>query len=275
VTAVCKGTLGGLSRATLLLPLLVCGCNLIFPFEVDAPLPVDISPPLVDTSVPLVEFGTDASTRDAVADGGGWRLVELLDPAKDGCPAPWTFFSTPVGCGVHSPPACGENFSSRSFDPGGTYQEVRGFVQGVQYKSTDAFAPPGTHQDIDQAYVDGVSITVGSPRRHVWTFASGLFAKKTGGNSCPCHGGSSPPAFVGQAWTCDSGNFDASYSSKWYTAEPLWDADSQGPGCKSPPQPGWFEVKLASPTTDAIEVRILFEGCDENVAITALELWVR
>jgi hypothetical protein len=259
---------GRRTRATLLLPLLGwCGCHLLYPFNAEAP-------PSQDTAVPPAELGTDASTHDATADGGGWRQVGKLDPAKDGCPKPWTFFSTPQGCGINQP-ICADNSAPVIFDPGGTYQEVRGFVRGIQYKSTDAFASPGVNQSIDKAYVDGVSISVGSPRRHVWTFAASLFAAQKSANSCPCLSGAPPPTFVGQAWTCDSGNFDKNYSSTWYTTQPLWDADSEGPGCVFPSQPGWFEVRLPAPTTESVEVRILLDGCDENVAITALELHVR
>ena len=34
-------------------------------------------------------------------------------------------------------------------------------------------------------------------------------------------------------------------------------------------------MKLLQPTTDAVEVRILFDDCDENVAITELKIEVR
>ena len=35
----------------------------------------------------------------------------------------------------------------------------------------DAFEP--NSQSIDGIYVDGISISLGSPRKHVWTYAAG------------------------------------------------------------------------------------------------------
>lgn len=243
-----------------MLVLLGTGCQLLFPFETGAP-------------------SADSATRDLGADvfaldGGGWHLVRKLAPARDGCPKPWVYAAAPAGCAV-AKPICGDNAASVEFDPGIEYREVGGLVRGVQYKSTDAFASSRSSASIDQAYVDGVSITVGTPRRHVWTFASGLFAARKAKNACPCRGGAKPPAFVGRAWTCDSGNFDSYYRSVWYTAKSLWDADSEAPGCGHPARPGWFQATLPAATTRPIEVRILLDGCDENVAITALELYVR
>ena len=47
--------------------------------------------------------------------------------------------------------------------------------------------------DINSAYVDGVSLTHGSPRQHIWTFAAARDEDQT----CVCNGteGTSPPAF--------------------------------------------------------------------------------
>ena len=61
-----------------------------------------------------------------------------------------------------------------------------GRVVGYQYGSTDAVYPgrytgetygsviDSSHNDINSYYVDGVSITRGSPRQHVWTLMAGL-----------------------------------------------------------------------------------------------------
>ena len=55
-------------------------------------------------------------------------------------------------------------------------------------------------QSIDGGYVDGISITIGSPRKHVWTCAVGLSDDYKYPNyncSCVTHPCSSLPAFVG------------------------------------------------------------------------------
>ena len=51
-------------------------------------------------------------------------------------------------------------------------------------------------------YVDGVSITYGTPRRHIWTYASGLSDDGNNNNgvyNCPCakYPGDAPPPLLG------------------------------------------------------------------------------
>jgi hypothetical protein len=255
------------SRRVITLLTLTClasGCHLVYPYGV--------------VGVDALDGAIAADARDTGPDAGpdaGWRLLVALNPAVDGCPKPWTYFASIGGCGVAMPSSCTGNTKSVHFSATGSYREIRGRLRGLQYKSTDAFSAGKRNPTIDTIYVDGVSITLGTPRRHLWTYASGLNMYETGPTSCPCVGGDAPPLFVGAAWTCDSGNPDSGYSAVWYTKHPLWDADTLGTDCTPAAKPGWFEVQLAQATTDAIEVRILFDGCDENVAITALELQVR
>ena len=54
-----------------------------------------------------------------------------------------------------------------------TYSQVCGIARGYQYFIMDAFQLV-TGETIDQTYVDGLSITRGSPRQHLWTLAVGL-----------------------------------------------------------------------------------------------------
>ena len=55
------------------------------------------------------------------------------------------------------------------------YQQVCGRVRGYQFGTPDAFNTPHCPGiKIDKPYVDGVSITHGSPRMHIWTYAAGL-----------------------------------------------------------------------------------------------------
>ena len=50
------------------------------------------------------------------------------------------------------------------------YSRVCGKIKAYQFGSTDAF---GINPDnIDSYYVDGVGLTRGSPRQHIWTFAA-------------------------------------------------------------------------------------------------------
>ena len=64
-------------------------------------------------------------------------------------------------------------------------------------------------------YVDGVSVTYGDLRKHIWTFASGISETIVAAfptRSCPCTLNGTgiqpqqPPAFVGDNYFCESGN---------------------------------------------------------------------
>ena len=52
-----------------------------------------------------------------------------------------------------------------------------GIQYGYQFGAPDAFNTPRCPGfcTIDKPYVDGVSVTHGSPRMHIWTYAAGLF----------------------------------------------------------------------------------------------------
>ena len=68
------------------------------------------------------------------------------------------------------------------------YSKVCGKVIGYQYGSPDAFWPYYHNRalTVDGNYVDGVSITHGHPRRHIWTFAAAHDEQYANAGSCPC-----------------------------------------------------------------------------------------
>jgi len=75
---------------------------------------------------------------------------------------------------------------------------------------------------------DGLSITIGNPQQHVWTYAVGLCEAEsifTGGN-CPCTGnaGTAAHPFIGNHYYCESGGIEF---DTIFTNDPLWD----GEGC--------------------------------------------
>ena len=132
--------------------------------------------------------------------------------------------------------------------------QVCGRVIGYQVGSTDAFNMQ-LNYTIDDAYLDGVSITYGEPRMHIWTYAAGLsnvvvFDKIN--SLCPCaipFLAEAPPSFVGNNYSCESGNPDSSVESNntlTYTDDPLWDGQNcEGQCCTAPL---WFSVQLTNAT---------------------------
>ena len=62
-------------------------------------------------------------------------------------------------------------------------------MRGYQKRNTNAFDYTAG-ESIDMAYVDGVFITLGDPRKHVWTYAISLNDSCITNNDydlyCPC-----------------------------------------------------------------------------------------
>ena len=151
-----------------------------------------------------------------------------------------------------------------------------------QVHSTDGFnRQPGVSDSINGPYVDGLSITHGTPRQHIWTYVAGLTDHgSTGGSeNCPCvqNPGRNSPSFVSSNYYCESGagsNFDNTY----YLFDPLWD----GAGCTlstccSNINLPWFQYQLSEMTQDDIEVRICRDETfsNEGILIDIIELYVQ
>ena len=94
------------------------------------------------------------------------------------------------------------------------YSRVCGKIKAYQFYAVNAFswyAVRGSSQTtVDVPYVDGISLTYGSPRKHIWSFAVGIQEPSSvhATSRCPCAGaiGTVPP-FVGQDYFCDSGAY--------------------------------------------------------------------
>ena len=131
-------------------------------------------------------------------------------------------YGGPYGCSSHNFPTHGLPFT-----------KVCGRARGYQQPVSPAFYNYQLGQNtIERPYVSGLSVTYGSPRNHIWTFAVGN--SKDNSNpccSCPCAApnpdGEVPP-FVGENYFCESGN-NGVYVDNWFLDDPLWDSQ----GCAS------------------------------------------
>ena len=207
------------------------------------------------------------STQSSYSCGGsGWRRVAYLnmsDPSQQ-CPSVWQEITTPHRvCGrSNTTGSCeGLNYTTGS----GQYDQVCGRITGYQIGHPESFAYSRPGWSINTNYVDGISVTHGSPRQHVWTFAAGIedhYRNYFG--TCPCVNGSTVgsriPSFVGQNYFCESGltQWPGTNGVFYPNGDPLWDGQGCGPtsSCCTFNSPPWFNVQLPSPTTDNIEVRI-------------------
>ena len=152
---------------------------------------------------------------------GGWMQIVDVDMNRDNsCPGTWQKITTPrrlclgyVGAGCAS---------AHFYMKGVGYEHICGQAKGYQKRNTNAFA--AKLQSIDGNYVDGISITIGSPRKHVWTYTVGLTDDHNYQNlNCPCatFPGPSPPAFVGNDYYCESGDVGTHDLTQFYLSDPL------------------------------------------------------
>ena len=223
---------------------------------------------------------------------GGWTRLAYLDmsDSTQNCPSGLRLYN--YG-GVR---ACGRPFSfsascaSVEFPSNGiSYTQICGRVTGYQYKGPDAVHPsdgPFGHQNnINSYYADGVLITRGSPRQHVWTLIGG-YTERSAYNSysnCPCATGvsTSTPTFVGNNYYCESGNNKTDPSSILFTNDKLWDGQDCGYNerscCLSGNMP-WFSRNYgAFPTIDNIELRVCGdeETNNEDTPVGLYEIYVK
>ena len=162
------------------------------------------------------------------------------------------------------------------------YDQVCGRIIGYQIGTPDAFR--GSSRSIDASYLDGVSLTYGSPRQHIWSFAGGFDESSNSGLTCPCVAGSTSrsriSSFVGQNYFCETGITQWNSRYIFYPdGDPLWDGQGCGSNstCCTFNSPPWFNVQLSSPTTDDIEVRICGNEAitNEDTPIQLIEVYVK
>ena len=233
---------------------------------------------------PTGTYSTYCNMGTLCGSGGGWTRLAYLDmsDATQNCPSGFGLYQSGGvrACGRHNSGAgcVSVQFPSNSI----SYSQICGRVTGYQYYSTDAFHGPS---DLNSYYVDGVSITRGSPRQHVWTLANGLTDSYNNNPQwiCPCSTGSiqTVPSFVGNHYFCESGNHAITWTNTLYTSDPLW--DGQGCGsleatCCAASGIPWFHRDYGSTTTtDYIELRVCSNqaNTNEDTPVSFYEIYVK
>ena len=167
------------------------------------------------------------------------------------------------------------------------YEKVCGKVIGYQYYQPYGFGPSRFTPGINQTYVDGVSLTHGSPRQHVWTFADVTDETEPVANhyphvTCPCLHPALTfigviPGFVGEDYYCETGS-RREVEARYYFDDPLWD----GEGCEGENEccdrgGPWFCKQLPQPTQDDIDMRVCTNNKRfvEDVVLEQIELYVQ
>ena len=234
---------------------------------------------LRESVVPLLQV----NSTEHPCGGSGWRRVAYLNMSDSSqqCPSVWQEIATPFRvCGRRLNRASCEGLTYTTGSE--QYGQVCGRIVGYQRGTPDAFR--GSSLSIDSYYLDGISVTHGSPRQHIWSFAGGFDEENSIHATCPCVTGSTNgnnlPSFVGQNYFCEAGitRYSSGYAF-WPNGDPLWDGQGCGPtsSCCTFNSPPWFNVQLSSPTTDDIEVRICGDQPigDEDTPVQRIELYVK
>ena len=213
---------------------------------------------------------------------GGWTRVAQFDISQgDSCPPEWTPITT-LGDNPKNVCRAGDTNECHStifttYDI--SYYKICGQVKGYQKGNTNAFR--SSVESIDDHYVDGVSITLGYPRKHVWTYAIAISDSGTHAGTCPCgdDSGPNPPSFVGDHYYCESGDVGGDSASTYYTSDPLWDGFdcSDSVNCCAHPDMPWFLRQFAVPQKTFIEARICRDEnfSNEGILVESMELYIQ
>ena len=137
---------------------------------------------------------------------GNWTrvaYVNMTDPSQQ-CPEPWVEVNLTGAGRTCSRPVIGVgNCLSVNYPTNGVdYDNVCGRSIGYQQGSPDALS----QRPLDGFYVDGLSITHGIPRQHIWSFAAGLTEERCFCGDPSLSLGSPPPSFVENNYFCESGS---------------------------------------------------------------------
>ena len=226
--------------------------------------------------------------------GPEWRRVAYLnmsDPTQT-CPPAWELITTPRrSCARPSNAGSWSCYSAMFPVEGIQYSEVCGRIIGYQKGQPGAFLLDNLNQPqtIDSSYIDGVSLTHGSPRQHVWTFANALDEYPHGvfyNQKCPCSNTSETrpiniPSYVGNDYFCETGVPPGqAYSDiTFYADDPLWDGQGCGPTstCCTFNNPPWFCKQLPQSTNADLEVRLCSTNpvFHENTPVELIEIYTK
>ena len=211
----------------------------------------------------------------------GWTRVAHVDMSKSSqsCPGNLTLIITPRRtCGG---PTGDKGCASAIFHTHGiSYSKVCGRLRGFQVGHTDAFGPYVNDDSNTDLVIDGVLISHGRTKKHVWAYAVGNERVVSSSSKviCPCtdprYDGIVPP-FIGNDYYCDSGVESGPVAGQFYTT-PLWTGEGCVPPnfCCSHSGMPWFCKTLPVPTTDYIEIRNCHNMEFEDTALELIELYI-
>ena len=232
---------------------------------------------------------TEAASPSETCGGQGWRqvaFINMTDPNQN-CPQGLSLTGYSIrSCGRS---ATGLGVCSSVVFPvnGSSYSQVCGRVTAYRWGLNYAFY--GYHdrrETIEGYYVDGLSLTHGSPRTHIWSFTGGTFSGTSSRDAyanerCPCDPGNTygSPPFVGNDYFCESvatvDNWNAN-RGQLFPDNALWDGQDLLNACYGLNDPPWFNKSLPETTSNDIDLRLCFTdpATASDIGIEHLEFYV-
>ena len=108
----------------------------------------------------------------------------MTDPSQQ-CPSAWREYNNSQFRAYGRPVSNVTSCPSQVFPISHQYSKVCGRVIGIQIASPDAFHH-GRSSNINEGYMDGVSITHRSPCHHIWNYVGSYSEVATHFDACPC-----------------------------------------------------------------------------------------
>ena len=236
----------------------------------------------------IADTVSDVLAEKLACGGSGWRRVAFLNmtnPNQTTCPDPWRLYDQ------NTLRLCGRrvvNYASCDsviyYNTGGqAYTQVCGRITGYQYGSPDAsihhYHTPTPGNEINEPYLDGVSVTYGNPRKHLWSFQG----TSNPWNCCDERHKNNSQAlqFIGNNSFCDNGNPNNEQSGNvLFTEDPLWEGYTRcatSATCCTTHSGPWFYTTLPLPTIRYIELRICSDQStnNEDTPLELIEIYVK
>jgi hypothetical protein len=226
----------------------------------------------------------EMGSRNIFGQSGGWMRIANVEMRNNHsqCP-PGLVYNVTEGRRLCRKPSLAPGCSSTTFSTQGMeYRQVCGKVIGYQYYKPKGFGPSRGTPEINETYIDGVSLTHGIPRNHVWSFADAIDEIDSLHVICPCLHPSLTfvgviPGFVGEDYYCETGSRKRA-QRRYYFDDPLWD----GEGCEGENEccdrgGPWFCKQLPQPTQDDIEMRVCTNHNNEgeDVVLEQIVLYIQ
>ena len=105
----------------------------------------------------------------------GWmKIADVNAAGSDSCPSGWRKITSPTRA-CRAPSHDAGCYSAHFITYNIPYSRVCGMVVGYQKGAPDGFySIMRKRKSINDPYLDGVSITYGSTRKHLWSYAAGI-----------------------------------------------------------------------------------------------------